>query len=136
MRIPRLSRFCVVVTLLLSGCVNTAEKDHRLRLTQDPDWPRIRAVAVAEVLRQEGALGWSAISTIPEAVWPITHKDGVWAVGAAADYPLNTLGRIVTVEISDRGGALHYRRWAGHSGDKASTTDTHRALNGPSPARG
>lgn len=104
----------ILIALGAAACAGPARDPRAAELAalrQDPDWPRIRAEAIGEVLRREGPLVWHAI-THPYAVWPISRPAGGWRVGVAADYPHNTLGRLVELDMDRDGKILRYdRRW-------------------------
>lgn len=126
-----LSRLLIVALIALgaAACASPtreARAAERAAFRRDPDWPRIRAAAIAEVLRREGSPGWQDLSAHADAVWPISRPAGGWRIGLAADYPRNTLGRIVELEMDRNGKILRYdRRW---EADKAKAPE-------PSPDR-
>ena len=94
--------------ITLSACAASTDVAERKALANHDDWPTIKALVKNEVVRREGPRGWTGSA----AYSPVSLREDTWSVVAAADYPLNTLGRIIDVQLRLDGTIVSYeRRW-------------------------
>lgn len=99
--------FIVFVFVLISGCATPTGIEERRALVSDPEWPSIQARVKDAVVKREGLLGWETAGYTP-----VARRGSAWIVVASANYPLNTLGHNIDIEISTDGTILRYeRRW-------------------------
>lgn len=97
----------VLAIALISGCATPTGVEERRALVSDPEWPSIQARVKDEVIMREGLLGWETAGYTP-----VTRRENAWVVVASANYPLNTLGHNIDIEIASDGTILRYeRRW-------------------------
>lgn len=97
----------VLAIVLISGCKTPADVEERHALVSDPEWLSIQALVKDAVIKREGLLGWET-----GGYTPVARKRNIWVVVASANYPLNTLGHNIDIEIATDGTILRYvRRW-------------------------
>lgn len=101
-------RYIIILAIaLISGCATPPGVEERRALASDPDWPSIQAQVKDAVIKREGPLGWETGDYTP-----VARNENAWVVVASANYPLNTLGHNIDIEIATDGTILRYaRRW-------------------------
>jgi hypothetical protein len=93
--------FMGLVLLLGAGCAGNRRLQRIEELKNQPDWPRIRMIAEAEVIRRQRYTDSSSTHYEPEQ-----HTNGVWAVVISAPYPGNRSGDSTDMLIRDGGEVI------------------------------